>query len=220
VKKAVLLTENSCAMVLRPFLLLLVALQLFTGCSLLKLHPDQPAEGDIKVTWEETGSDQMVVSYTSKRQPRQEVVQDPTEQHTAIIKQELPAIDTISNTYAALLTEINSWMGTPYGYARNEKGKGTDCSGMVMEVFREVYGIKLNRSSDGQVANTTKIKKEELQIGDLVFFVTRGSKISHVGIYIGNNKFAHSTTRQGVIISDLDEKYYKDRYVQSGRVIR
>ena len=64
------------------------------------------------------------------------------------------------------------------------------------------------------------MKKDDLQIGDLVFFKTRGNRISHVGIYIGNNKFAHATTQRGVIISDMDEKYYKDRYQKSGRVVQ
>jgi cell wall-associated NlpC family hydrolase len=219
-KKAVLLTEISFAMVQKPVLLLLVVIQLFTGCSLLKLHPDPPAEGDIKVTWEETGKDQIVVSYTSNRKPKQEKKQDAREPDVPTTIPERLALDTVSTAYASLLAEINTWMGTPYGYSRSEKGKGTDCSGMVMEVYLTVYGVQLNRSSDGQVANTTPVRKEELQIGDLVFFVTRGSRISHVGIYIGNNKFAHSTTQRGVIISDLDERYYKDRYVRSGRVIR
>lgn len=207
-------------MLRKSLMALIVLMQLFTGCSLLKLHPDPSAGDDIQVTWEESGNDQMVVSYTSKRKPRQEHKPEPAKTNTTEQTETIKEVDTVSGAHVALLAEINSWMGTPYGYSRSEKGKGTDCSGMVMEVYRKVYNVQLNRSSEGQVANTTPVKKEDLQIGDLVFFVTRGSRISHVGIYIGNNKFAHSTTQRGVIISDLDEKYYKDRYVRSGRVIR
>ena len=80
-----------------------------------------------------------------------------------------------------------------------------------------VYGITVPRNSRDQYDATKKIKKIQLLEGDLVFFNTRGG-ISHVGVYIGNNKFAHASTSNGVMISDLDEDYFARRYVASGRV--
>ena len=194
---------------------LIIITQAATGCSLLKLHPDPPPEDEIKVTWEDSGNDQLVIKYSTTRKKRDETSSGKFQAPTST-----QLLDTVSSDHTALFLEINSWLGTPYGYGRNEKKRGTDCSGLTMEIFNSVYGIKLNRSSEGQVSNTVEISKEQLEIGDLVFFVTRGSRISHVGIYIGNNKFVHSSTQRGVVINDLDERYYKENYVRSGRVLK
>jgi cell wall-associated NlpC family hydrolase len=199
---------------LRSFMGLLVCVVTVTGCTLLKLHPEPEVEDDIRISWEEGTSDHLVVSYKSDTRGTNDGKQDQVTKRSVILD------TTISNDHAALFAEIETWMGTPYGYGRHEKGKGTDCSGFTMEVYAAVYGIALFRSSDGQVGNTVEVKKGDLQIGDLVFFKIRPSRISHVGIYIGNNKFVHATTRSGVIISDLNEKYYLNTYARSGRVIR
>jgi cell wall-associated NlpC family hydrolase len=196
---------------LLPFVMAFV---LFTGCSVLRIHPEAMKESDISVSWEESDEERMVVSYTAPEERDR-----PQRQTPAVDSSEKQGItDTISITHAALFEAIDEWIGTPYGYGKHQKQKGTDCSGFTMEIYRSVFGIKLNRSSVDQVANTTEVKKEDLEIGDLVFFNIRGNRISHVGIYIGNNKFVHASTKKGVIISDLDESYYKTRYVRSGRV--
>ena len=66
---------------------------------------------------------------------------------------------------------------------------------------------------------TRHIKKNKLKPGDLVFFKTRGRNVSHVGIYLGNNKFAHASTSNGVVISDLEENYYAKRFAKGGRIL-
>lgn len=118
-----------------------------------------------------------------------------------------------------LYNEVESWMGTPYRYGGNTR-KGVDCSGFVCNVYNEVYGVKLQRSSELiYKKNCKKIKKSNLSEGDLVFFKTgRKKRISHVGIYLKNGKFAHASTSRGVIISDLDESYYKKNFMNAGRV--
>lgn len=194
---------------------------LLTGCAYLPLTTEPRAEDNIDITWEETDGEHLVVTYHHSKTGSSN---SPEEAKVAPLKIEFDTLVTdtlVAGTgYEALFAEINSWMGTPYGYGRHEKNKGTDCSGFTMEIYQRVYNITLNRSSDAQVANTTKVKKEDLQIGDLVFFNIRGNRISHVGLYIGNNKIVHSTVKSGVIISDLDEKYYKQHYSGSGRVIK
>jgi len=117
----------------------------------------------------------------------------------------------------ALLKCLTEWMGVPYKYGGFSK-QGTDCSGMVMSVFEEVYNIKLYRSSAGQIKNVKEIHKNELKTGDLVFFKINNDSVSHVGIYLGENKFIHATTKNGVMVDDLDEDYYKKYYFTSGRV--
>ncbi|HHY71683.1 MAG TPA: C40 family peptidase [Bacillus bacterium] len=111
-----------------------------------------------------------------------------------------------------IIKSAEKYIGTPYG------GE-FDCSGYVYKVFSE-NGIELSRSSKSQYEQGKSIEKEDLQKGDLVFFNTSGSGISHVGIYIGNNKFIHSATSNGVMISKLNDPYYWDsRYVGAAKVL-
>lgn len=117
-----------------------------------------------------------------------------------------------------IVEEARSWVGTPYRYG-GESRKGTDCSGMVMNVYRDVTGIKLPRNSAKQGEYCRSIKRSELLVGDLVFFTSRrGKGINHVGIYVGNGCFVHASTSRGVIVSDLDQDYYTRTYHSAGRV--
>ncbi len=117
-----------------------------------------------------------------------------------------------------LITCLASWLGTPYKYGGNTK-QGTDCSGLVLQVYKEVYNKDMYRSSADQLKNVTQIARSELQAGDLLFFKISGENISHVGIYIGENKFIHASTKRGVVINSLDEDYYKKYFFVAGRVI-
>jgi len=116
-----------------------------------------------------------------------------------------------------LISCMASWLGTPYKYS-GETRQGTDCSGMVMAIYKEVYKKDLFRSSMDQMKNVTLIKKEELRTGDLVFFKIGGDKVSHVGIYIGESKFIHASIQKGVVINSLEEEYYRKCFFMGGRV--
>lgn len=122
----------------------------------------------------------------------------------------------------ALYKEIKSWLGTPYSGGGHTKKVGTDCSGFVMELYLTVYNMKLERRGGLQFYNNCEpIDKKALREGDLVFFNNgEGGKISHVGIYLKDNKFAHASSSRGVIISDLSEKYYLKHFFAAGRVKR
>ncbi len=98
---------------------------------------------------------------------------------------------------------------------------GFDCSGLVYYVFKSNFGYSMHRTASAQYANDgRKISKSELQPGDLVFFSSDGYGVTHVGIYIGNNKFIHaSTSTTGVIISDLNSSYYQRVYWGAKNVI-
>lgn len=96
--------------------------------------------------------------------------------------------------------------------------KGFDCSGYVQFVYKQL-GVKLDRSTSAMYSKGTSVKKANLQVGDLVFFKTTSAKVGHVGIYIGNNKFIHSSSSKGVIVTDINDKYYwGKRYVGAKRV--
>ena len=120
----------------------------------------------------------------------------------------------------ALYKEIKSWLGTPYSSGGQTKQVGTDCSGFVMELYLTVYNIRLERRG-GLYNNCEPIDKSALREGDLVFFNNgQGGKISHVGIYLKDNKFAHASSSRGVVIDDLTANYYVKHFFAAGRVKR
>lgn len=118
----------------------------------------------------------------------------------------------------SLLEEARTWLGTKYKYGGHSKS-GTDCSGMVMEVYYTTTGIKLPRNSGKQQEYCKNVAKKELRPGDLVFFSTdrRSGRIGHVGMYVGDGKMIHASSR-GVMLSHLEENYWLKHYAGSGRV--
>lgn len=112
---------------------------------------------------------------------------------------------------------VNSWLNTPYHYGGISKS-GIDCSGFSSIVMMEVYNIKISRTAEQQFRKGQKVRDGWRMPGDLVFFKNvRGAGVDHVGIYLGNNKFVHASARAGVIISDMNEDYYRKRYTGSCR---
>ncbi len=119
----------------------------------------------------------------------------------------------------AIVAEARRWIGTKYKYGGYTR-KGTDCSGLVWTIYQDVADIKLPRNSVKQFECCTPLRREELSPGDLVFFNTagNGTRVGHVGIYIGNNSFIHASSSKGVRISTFDEPYYARTYNRGGRV--
>ncbi|MCM3743928.1 C40 family peptidase [Sporosarcina luteola] len=110
-----------------------------------------------------------------------------------------------------------SLKGIRYVYGGTSKS-GFDCSGFVQFVFKQ-HGINLSRTSSGMYATGTKVAKSDLTVGDLVFFNTGGKGVSHVGIYIGDGKFAHASSSKGVKVDKLnDPHYWGKRYVGAKRI--
>ena len=116
-----------------------------------------------------------------------------------------------------LLRTVTDWMGTPYRYGNNTR-RGTDCSGFVTRVFREVYGVTLQRSSRSMFSTTKHIAKSEMKTGDLVFFRRAKGPIYHVGIYLKDGRFAHAACNGGVMVSSLKQAYYQRNFYAAGRV--
>lgn len=122
-------------------------------------------------------------------------------------------------TNIPLLEVIDKWWGTKYCMGGTTDGC-IDCSAFTQIVMRDVYKISLPRTSQEQYAQCEKVQLEDLREGDLVFFNTSGSDVSHVGIYLLNNKFVHAATSGGVMISDLNDKYWQPKYLGAGRMLR
>ncbi|WP_046506230.1 C40 family peptidase [Paenibacillus riograndensis] len=114
-------------------------------------------------------------------------------------------------------TVIAKTIGTTYKFGGTSTS-GFDCSGFTRYVFKNV-GLTLPRTSKAQFSVGTPVSRNNLRSGDLVFFNTFGSGVSHVGIYVGNGKFAQSSSSRGVTITSLSQAYWANRYVGAKRVM-
>lgn len=121
----------------------------------------------------------------------------------------------------SLYKEAASWLYVPHSDG-NCSRTGVDCSCLVGDIYKSVYNKTIERNSLSILKNNCrKIKKYRLREGDLVFFSTTSKSkatVNHVGIYLKNNKFIHSSVSKGVIVSDLNENYYLKTWVCGGRV--
>ena len=118
-----------------------------------------------------------------------------------------------------MLMEIIKYLDTPYKYGGNSKN-GIDCSAFTQAIFQNTFSVMLLRSARDQYTQGFVIDdREKLQFGDLIFFNTRRRvRPGHVGIYIGDNLFAHSSSKNGVIVSSLDLDYYSHRFMGGRRI--
>lgn len=126
----------------------------------------------------------------------------------------------LSKSEEKLIKEACSWQGTPYKYGGADKGKGTDCSGLILRVFLDVADLKLPRNSAAQAEFCKKIKASKIQACDLVFFATGSdpSRVSHVGMLLDNENFIHASSSKGVIVTRLDNPWWAKRILCFGRV--
>ena len=149
------------------------------------------------------------------------VTAEPTEQQLPEFADdesyELPALAD------SLLERGFTLVGTPYRYGGSSRKTGFDCSGFVSFLFRKEAGIELPRSTREMInLDAPKIKRSELEPGDVVFFNNRGrGQVSHAGIYIGGDQFIHSSSSRsgGVRVDSLDDKYWRSSFMQAKRVL-
>lgn len=126
----------------------------------------------------------------------------------------------LDKTQKKIIEEAYTWLGTPYKYAGTDKGKGADCSGMVMMVYEKAVGEKIPRNSAKQAEFCKEIDASDVSAGDLVFFATGKDpdRISHVGIIIDNENFIHASSSKGVVVSKFTNAYYQRTFRMFGRV--
>ena len=133
----------------------------------------------------------------------------------------IPAAAGASDRERKLDEAIQPWIGTPYRLGGTTKS-GVDCSAFVGAVYLAAFDVKLPRSAEEQEQLGTVVKREDLEVGDLVFFRTQGMgpvfKSRHVGIYIGHGQFAQASGRKGVTVTDLDNDYWRKKYESARRL--
>jgi len=138
-------------------------------------------------------------------EPEAEKPYEPIERETAI------DIDRMSSI-------VNEYLGTKYrsgGYGK----LGVDCSGLVYAIYRDYDNIHLPPNTKKLYTQLPRVSYREIQYGDLVFFSLEGKHASHVGIYVGDDKFVHASRSRGVVFSSMAEEYYLSAYVGARRVI-
>ncbi len=121
---------------------------------------------------------------------------------------------------SGLVQTARSFIGIPYKWGGESQREGFDCSGLTMTVY-QLNGLDLPRTSRQQWYTGAPVRRRELARGDLVFFATAGGKrVSHVGIYVGDNRFIHAPGRGKYIrVASLSNKYYRKRYLGGRRYL-
>ncbi len=128
--------------------------------------------------------------------------------------------DHTSSSADELIGNAMGLLGVAYRYGGTSVSTGFDCSGFMQHIFKRAMGINLPRTSAEQAQMGTPVARSELQPGDMVFFRTLGgSRISHVGLYIGNDRFIHAPrTGKNIEITSLSHKYWSGKYAFARRV--
>lgn len=156
----------------------------------------------------------------SKEISHKEKTNTPSKKVSSKDDKSLSEIDRLEKEdaqYAKHYQLIKEWLGVRHRIGGNTKN-GIDCSGFVGVLYQEFYNISLPHSSSAMAAKLHLLKnKELLEMGDLVFFCIRGKRVSHVGYYLKDDEFVHASTSQGVIISSMNESYWKKYFCGFGK---
>lgn len=130
-----------------------------------------------------------------------------------------PAFSTPDRTGPAqmLRAEIQSWLGTPHRMGGLSR-RGIDCSGLVVVLYDDLFDMHLPRTTTSLMRKGRRVKVRNLSAGDLVFFKP-ASKFNHVGIYLGQGEFVHTSTSCGVMVSRMDDDFWRRCYLTSRRLL-
>jgi len=156
------------------------------------------------------------LSEADQGQPNQS---NPSNKSNKSSKSTRPEKTRGSDNFQRLKQVVDSYIGVPYKYGGTTR-RGFDCSGFTRAVYTEVYGISLKRTSGAMWKEGVPISPSAARPGDLVFFRDSAfGAIDHVGIYMGDNRFAHSSTTSGVVYSNLGETHYARRFAGVRRML-
>lgn len=157
----------------------------------------------------------LVACKTSKQKTHQEN-HKTSRKEVAVLSEKLN-LEVSRTDNLTLYSFVADWLGVPHKDGGCEK-TGTDCSCFVRMAYEQTYQKNIPRNSAEMFKQSARIDTTELREGDLVFFKIKSSKVSHVGIYLKDNWFAHVSSSRGVMINNLNEKYYRTYFAGAGRV--
>ncbi len=156
-------------------------------------------------------------AFGQSNKPKETQLADPDNLASQYFSQVMGvAVNATSNI--KLYKFIYEWIGTPYIFGGNTK-RGIDCSAFVKSIYEKVFNTSILRNSRDIFSMTNPLSKDELKEGDLVFFKIKSKSISHVGVYLGDSRFAHASSSGGVRISNLNEPYYTRYFYKGGRIL-
>ena len=188
-------------------LLAVSILGIFSCSSKKKLSPERGST-NLGYSWEERKAGK---TNKSSNKDKEDAKPNSTEDKVEEDERETTKLNSDLYEY------IESWMGVPHRMGGSTK-KGVDCSGLVCKIYEEVYNSPLQgRRAEDIYAESTPIEKQDLQEGDFVFFRINGRRIDHVGIYLKDGNFVHTSSSKGVMVSNLSEAYWQKRYFRGGR---
>jgi len=156
--------------------------------------------------------------HSAKIEEKNEPIITPEEYKQMLREQSATTEDTSTavDMNEALMDFYDEWKSVKYKYGGNSK-TGIDCSAFIQRIYKEKFDVNIPRTTRTQVKVGKKIKRSELEMGDLVFFKT-GVRDRHVGIYMGDGSFMHASIK-GVKFTKLDKSYYKRKYWTSRRIL-
>lgn len=166
-----------------------------------------------------TGTTRAVKKYQKNKKLKETGVVD-TETYRLLMGRDMPKMDRPGNVpekAKSIIETARQFLGVPYRFG-GETPAGFDCSGLVQYVFGK-QGKRLPRTADEQFKTGSAVELKKLEPGDLVFFSTYERDVSHCGIYLGEQQFIHASSSRGVMVSRLDDVYWKPRYVGARRVL-
>ncbi len=134
------------------------------------------------------------------------------------VKEELP-VKVSGQSMEQLFTSVRERLGTAYRWGGTALD-GFDCSGFVQYLYEDSFQLLMPRTSSDMATLGKVVPRKQLKPGDLVFFSNGGKTIDHVGVYIGENRFAHVSTSSGVRVDRLDSRYFDKRYACAARIIK
>lgn len=136
----------------------------------------------------------------------------------SVLSYSQPNLDELKNKNINIYKFVTSWIGVKYKFGGTTRS-GIDCSAFTKKLYEKVYNIVIPRTASLQYKAVSKVKKDSLETGDLVFFRTNTMTTWHVGIYLIDGYFVHSGNKKtGVRINSLSESYYTRAYLSGGRI--
>lgn len=153
-------------------------------------------------------------SLTDSREP---ALREAGQANTSDAARYRATADQSESLETSLRTEIDGWLGVPHVYGGMNR-RGVDCSGFVFRIYSDLLGVELPRTTEQQKDEGRSVMRTSLRAGDLVFFKP-DAKTRHVGIMLNSTEFAHASGSRGVMISEIDEPYWRTRYWLARRVL-